>query len=63
MDYIIIIGNPIDGISALIGPFDSNEKAFEYAEIHLNNETWYITPLESPEKDEGDEEEEGFGNV
>jgi hypothetical protein len=47
--YVILHGNPIDGLS-LVGPFDDGEIASEYAEANLNGAgEWWIVEVEKPE--------------
>lgn len=45
--YMIMYGNVVDGMK-FIGPFDSDEDAFGYAEMELTLEDWWITQLQSP---------------
>lgn len=43
--FVIVIGNPIDGIS-LYGPFDDIEEAHEWAEN--NSDEWWCAMLYEP---------------
>ncbi len=51
MQFVIITGNPIDGIT-IYGPFFSPEEAIEWAEEN-RGEIWWMTQLEHP-KTEGE---------
>lgn len=42
--YVILCGNPVDGIQ-VHGPFYISDEAHEWAEIALKNETWWVTDL------------------
>lgn len=50
---VLIVGTPVDGIR-VIGPFDTAQWAADYAECDssLRNDTWWVTPIESPRKDQ-----------
>jgi hypothetical protein len=43
--YVLIVGNPIDGMS-IYGPYDSTEDAESMAETISTDETWWITELQ-----------------
>ncbi len=49
--YVIAVGNPFDGME-LIGPFDYNEFAHDYAVMFLRNVDWWTMKLVAPETDE-----------
>ena len=46
---IIVIGNPIDGLS-FVGPFPSTMEAIEFANTdpHMHDHEWWVAPLEGP---------------
>lgn len=46
--YIIVIGNPIDGLR-FIGPFTDGDPGTpnEYAERHVHDE-WWVVEIEAP---------------
>jgi hypothetical protein len=58
---ILIAGNPIDGFK-LIGPFETDEKACDYAATHNffaeHQENWWVMEPEKPEPEEKTEPEE-----
>jgi hypothetical protein len=54
--YVLITGNPVDGIS-LIGPFTDSEEAIEYAEVHINGPgEWWLAEVEAPQEQEQEQE-------
>jgi hypothetical protein len=48
--YVIVTGNPIDGLQ-IIGTYDSPDEAAAEAGSSLKD-TWWVAPLEPPERDE-----------
>jgi hypothetical protein len=57
--YVLITGNPIDGIS-LIGPFDEPDAAIDYAEVNINGQgEWWLVEVEAPQEQEQEQEQEG----
>ena len=44
--YIIVFGNPVDGID-FVGTFEDHCEATCHAETFLKNEEWWIAELES----------------
>ena len=50
--YVIVVGNPIDGIN-LIGPFTDVDEPNEYAERHVRDE-WWVVEVRQPEKEAED---------
>lgn len=48
MKYIIVRGNPVDGLS-FIGPFDTASEAIEGAQgLDAITDDWWITELNAP---------------
>lgn len=49
--YIIITGNPVDGLR-FIGPFTTGVEAAEFvcADPYLDDHEWWIAKIESPEE-------------
>ena len=45
--YIIIYGNPVDGLQ-FIGPFTEPGLANSYAETRLKHETWWVGTMQKP---------------
>lgn len=45
--HIIIYGDPCGAGFAIIGPFDCNDDALDYARRNVTT-TWWITRLEEP---------------
>lgn len=45
--YIVITGNPIDGLRHT-GPFDSAEEAIEWGEQEAKPGEWWLVELENP---------------
>ena len=46
--YVILHGNPVDGLG-LVGPFPSADEATEYADEYFNGAgEWWIVELEAP---------------
>jgi hypothetical protein len=53
MQYILIFGNPVDGLEH-VGPFDDAAAAGDYAEDSLSAaEDWWIVLLQAPAYPEG----------
>ena len=49
--YVIVIGNPVDGIK-LQGPFTSQEEAIAFAEEELAVvDSWWVTKLYAPSEE------------
>jgi len=49
--YVILIGNPVDGLE-FIGPFDDGNEATEYAEVKVHrNKEWWLAEMEAPEEE------------
>lgn len=44
--YIIVFGNPVDGID-FVGTFNDHDEATGHAETFLRNEEWWIAKLQS----------------
>jgi hypothetical protein len=49
--YLIIVGNPIDGLN-IFGPFDTQEDALWYGENNHVDEDWWFTKTINPDEDE-----------
>ena len=49
MKYILVFGSPVDGFEH-IGPFDSAEDAYNYAEMHFCGSDWWLILLQEPAK-------------
>jgi hypothetical protein len=48
MTYLIITGNPVDGLR-FIGPFDSAEEANQHADdLMASYEEWWTAEMEAP---------------
>jgi hypothetical protein len=45
--YILIVGNPIDGLS-VIGPFELHDDAINYGETFGQGEDWWVTGMSNP---------------
>lgn len=46
---VILVGNVVDGMR-IIGPFESeSDDAMDYADQHLDDETWVVADIEAPE--------------
>ena len=46
--WIVVIGNPIDGVTHY-GPFDDSEDADRYAESLETDDTWWVVKVFEPE--------------
>jgi hypothetical protein len=46
--YVVVVGNPIDGIMIYGYPFITGEEASEWAELHIRTEPYWVTRLVSP---------------
>ena len=49
MNFIVVLGNPIDGLQ-FTGPFSSIDDAVAWAEEVCETD-WWIVPLEEPRKE------------
>ncbi len=49
MSYVVIIGNPVDGVT-LHGPFGDPEDAAAWAEWHAND-NWMLAELKEPKEE------------
>lgn len=47
--HVIVHGNPVDGLS-FIGPFPTGSDAMEWGDKHLQDEDWWIAPIEPPKE-------------
>lgn len=48
MQYVVIIGDPIDGLT-FVGPFEDAEEAMAWAEENDDNiRSWWVSDLEMP---------------
>ena len=45
--FVIIVGNPCDGMS-FYGPFEDGNEANEYADERFSKEDWWVARLEAP---------------
>lgn len=44
---VVLIGNPVEGVTC-VGPFDTADRALDYANIHLTNEDCWLMAISSP---------------
>jgi hypothetical protein len=51
MKWIVITGNPVDGLHH-VGPFNDHEAATEYAENFCRADDWWIAKLDTPATDD-----------
>jgi hypothetical protein len=49
--YILIVGNPFDGLRT-IGTFDDAEEAGDYGNLLHRGDTWWVMRLEDPTNEE-----------
>lgn len=50
MKYIIITGNPVDGLG-FVGPFKTAEEANRYADLSFTAGDWWVVSLDKPERE------------
>ena len=46
--FILVYGNPIDGLS-FVGPFADAEDANNYGDIHHGHDDWWVVALQPKE--------------
>lgn len=47
--WVVIWGNPVDGIERIVGPFDDTDAAGDYAEGHAGTSTdYWFAEIEVP---------------
>lgn len=47
MTYVIVSGNPMDGL-LLTGPFSDGDTASSHAEDYFHGEEWWVVRVEEP---------------
>jgi hypothetical protein len=47
MQYIVIVGNPVEGLK-FIGPFDNANDVLEWVEDHGGSSQWWLADMEMP---------------
>ena len=51
--HVVVIGNPLDGMS-IFGPFNNGPEAVDWAACNADD-TWWTVPLEEPEEEDDDD--------
>jgi hypothetical protein len=49
--YVVVTGNPFDGLS-LWGPFNDANEAGDWASIEMDGETWWVMAINPTEAEE-----------
>lgn len=47
--YVIVVGNPFDGLT-IYGPYEDEDEAIQYAELWIRGYTWHVVTIEDPNK-------------
>src|SRR5437660_2102778 len=49
--YVILVGNPLQGIKEILGPFFDEDEAIEWAADNLKDPYWWTKDLKEPDWD------------
>lgn len=60
MRYIVMAGNPVDGLR-FFGPFDDSEEANEFADDACSGGDWWTVPLSAVKPEDQREDEARIG--